>query len=129
MKDVNSKGFRDLIAWQKGMELSEMVYKITSSFPKEELYGITSQMRRAAVSIPSNIAEGQLRNSKKEFIQFLSIALGSCAELSTQLELSKRLRYLTESDFERITEVIYEVMKVLHGLRRKHQVDVTNTNI
>jgi len=61
--------------------------------------------------------------------QFLSIALGSCAELSTQLELSKRLRYLTESDFERISEVIYEVMKVLHGLRRKHQVDVTNTNI
>lgn len=129
MKGSNSKGFRDLIAWQKGMELTEMVYKITSSFPKEELYGITSQMRRSAVSIPSNIAEGQLRNSKKEFIQFLSIALGSCAELSTQLELSKRLRYLTESDFERISEVIYEVMKVLHGLRRKHQVDVTNTNI
>lgn len=129
MKGSNSKGFRDLIAWQKGMELTEMVYKITSSFPKEELYGITSQMRRSAVSIPSNIAEGQLRNSKKEFIQFFSIALGSCAELSTQLELSKRLRYLTESDFERISEVIYEVMKVLHGLRRKHQVDVTNTNI
>ena len=129
MKGSNSKGFRDLIAWQKGMELTEMVYKITSSFPKEELYGITSQMRRSAVSIPSNIAEGQLRNSRKEFIQFLSIALGSCAELSTQLELSKRLRYLTESDFERISEVIYEVMKVLHGLRRKHQVDVTNTNI
>lgn len=129
MKDVNSKGFRDLIAWQKGMELSEMVYKITSSFPKEELYGITSQMRRAAVSIPSNIAEGQLRNSKKEFIQFLSIALGSCAELSTQLELSKRLRYLTESDFERISELIYEVMKILHGLRKKHQLDVSNTNI
>ena len=129
MKDVNSKGFRDLIAWQKGMELSEMVYKITSSFPKEELYGITSQMRRAAVSIPSNIAEGQLRNSKKEFIQFLSIALGSCAELSTQLELSKRLRYLTESDFELISDVIHEVMKILHGLRKKHQLDVSNTTI
>jgi four helix bundle protein len=129
MKDVNSKGFRDLIAWQKGMELSEMVYKITISFPKEELYGITSQMRRAAVSIPSNIAEGQLRNSKKEFIQFLSIALGSCAELSTQLELSKRLRYLTESDFELISELIYEVMKILHGLRKKHQLDLSNTTI
>ena len=123
------QSYKDLIVWQKSMQLVISTYKLVEQFQKSELYGLTSQMRRSAVSIPSNIAEGQLRNSKKEFIQFLSIALGSCAELSTQLELSKRLRYLTESDFERITEVIYEVMKVLHGLRRKHQVDVTNTNI
>ena len=89
MREEISKGYRDLIAWQKGMELAEMVYKITNGFPKEEIYGLTSQMRRSAVSIPSNIAEGQLRTSQKEFAQFVSIALGSCAELSTQLELQE----------------------------------------
>ena len=78
--EKKSKGYRDLIAWKKGMELVELIYRITSEFPKEEVFGLTSQMRRSAVSIPSNIAEGQLRNSPKEFSQFISVALGSCAE-------------------------------------------------
>jgi len=101
------------------MELAEMVYKITNGFPKEEIYGLTSQMRRSAVSIPSNIAEGQLRTSQKEFAQFVSIALGSCAELSTQLELARRFRYVNRQDFESISQAIGEEMKILHGLRRK----------
>jgi len=119
MREEISKGYRDLIAWQKGMELAEMVYKITNGFPKEEIYGLTSQMRRSAVSIPSNIAEGQLRTSQKEFAQFVSIALGSCAELSTQLELARRFRYVNRQDFESISQAIGEEMKILHGLRRK----------
>jgi len=118
-KKRKSKGFKDLIAWQKGMELTEMIYEITNEFPKEELYGLTSQMRRSAVSIPSNIAEGQLRNSQKEFNQFISIALGSCAELFTQLELGKRLGYISTHNFEKISQAISEEMKILHGLRNK----------
>ena len=121
------RGFRDLIAWQKSMDLTEIVYKITSGFPTGEKYGIVSQMRRSAVSIPSNIAEGQLRKSKKEFSQFISISLGSCAELSTQLELSRRFGYLAENDFKEISKRIDEVMKILHGLRNKLTLS-TNTN-
>lgn len=119
MKEEISKGYKDLIAWQKGMELSEMVYKITSKFPKEEIYGLTSQMRRSAVPIPSNIAEGQLRSSQREFAQFISIALGPCAELSTQLELAGRSGYVNRPDFDSILQAIGEEMKILHGLRRK----------
>ena len=107
-----------MIAWQKSMTLAETIYKLTSMYPKQEIYGITSQMRRSAVSIFSNIAEGQLRNSKKEFIRFISIALGSCAELSTQLELSKRLGYIGDSDFKVTSRITDEVMKILRGLRR-----------
>jgi len=114
-----TKGFRDLIAWQKGMELAVTIYEATKPFPKDELYGITSQMRRAAVSIPSNLAEGQLRQSRKEFSQFISISLGSCAELSTQLEISKRLNYITDTTFTQLSQQIDQVMKLLHGLRRK----------
>lgn len=121
------KGFRELIAWQKSMDLAETVYKMTSSFPAEEKYGIVSQMRRSAVSIPSNIAEGQLRKSKKEFSQFISISLGSCAELSTQLELSQRFGFLAENNFKEISKRIDEVMKILHGLRNKLTLK-TNTN-
>ena len=96
-----------------------LVYEATKEFPRSEIWGLTSQMRRSAVSIPSNIAEGQLRKSKNEFAQFISIALGSCAELSTQLDLSKRLGYLDEMNFLRIAEDINELMRILHGLRKK----------
>lgn len=118
-KEEISKAYKDLIAWQKGMKLAEMIYKITNEFPKEEIYGLISQMRRSVVSIPSNLAEGQLRNSRKEFTQFISIALGSCGELYTQLELGKRLGYVAEQDFEDVCQAIEEEMKILHGLRRK----------
>lgn len=86
------RSFRDLEVWQIGLDLVETVYRLTAQFPKSELFGLTAQMRRAAVSIPSNIAEGQARSSSKEFLHFLSYALGSLAELETQLELACRLQ-------------------------------------
>ena len=88
------RGFRDLRVWQGGMELVESVYRVTQSFPKQEIYGLTSQLRRAAVSIPANIAEGQSREHIKEYLNFLSIAQGSVAELETELEIAGRLGYI-----------------------------------
>jgi four helix bundle protein len=90
------RSFRDLDAWRLGLELVEVTYRCTAAFPKSETFGLAAQMRRAAVSIPSNIAEGQARKSSKEFLQFISIALGSLAELDTQLELTVRLNYQSE---------------------------------
>ena len=87
------KSFRDLDVWHLGVELAETVYRVTARFPKSELFALSSQMRRAAVSIPSNIAEGRARNSTREFLHFLSISRGSLAELETQLELAVRLDY------------------------------------
>jgi four helix bundle protein len=91
------KNFRDLDVWHLGVELAETVYRVTARFPKSELFALSSQMRRAAVSIPSNIAEGRARESSREFLHFLSISRGSLAELETQLELALRLDY-TDSD-------------------------------
>jgi len=88
------KNFRDLDVWHLGVELAETVYRVTARFPKTELFALTSQMRKAAVSIPSNIAEGRARESSKEFLYFLSISRGSLAELDTQLELAIRLDYV-----------------------------------
>ncbi|MBP6855455.1 MAG: four helix bundle protein [Candidatus Pacebacteria bacterium] len=88
--------FKDLTVWQKSIELVLYIYSVTDKFPSTEVYGLTSQMRRAAVSIASNIAEGYSRNSTKEFIQFLAVALGSCSEIETQVEISKKLAYLDE---------------------------------
>ena len=87
------RSFRDLEVWQLGLDLVQSVYQCTAAFPKSETFGLAAQMRGAAVSIPSNIAEGQARNSTKEFLRFLSYALGSLAELETQLELATRLEY------------------------------------
>lgn len=89
---------KDLEIWQKGIELVEKIYKLTSSFPKEEIYGIISQMRRAAISYPSNIAEGAARFSRKEFIQFMYIALGTLSELETQVIISLRLGYYSDEN-------------------------------
>ena len=94
------KTHKDLDVWKESLELARLVYLMTSKFPKEELYGITQQIRRSAVSIPSNIAEGAARNSQKEFIQFLHIALGSLAELETQLLLSEKLGFIKENEIE-----------------------------
>jgi len=93
------RSFRDLEVWHLGLELAETVYRCTARFPKAELFCLTSQMRRAAVSIPSNIAEGRARNSSREFLYFLSISRGSLAELETQLELAIRLDY-ADSDLQ-----------------------------
>lgn len=107
--------YSDLVAWQKAMDLVEEVYKITRGFPKEELYGLTSQLRRAAVSIPSNIAEGQSRGSR-DFMRFLSIAHGSLSESETQLLLALRLGYLTEIDLAHFNELACEVGRLINGL-------------
>ena len=88
-----NSGYRDLLAWQEAMKLTVMVYRVTSRFPREEIYGLTAQIRKAAASIPSNIAEGAARNSPREFYHFLGISAGSLAEVETQLELAARLEY------------------------------------
>ena len=110
---------KDLIVWQKGIQLCKVVYGATEKFPKEEIYGITSQMRRAAVSIPSNIAEGRSRNTTKDFLHFLSIALGSASELETQIEIAKELSFLSERKYIEISGLLTEVSKMTMGLMKK----------
>ena len=111
--------YRDLKAWQMSMTLAEHVYRQTAEFPREERYGLTSQMRRAATSIPSNIAEGQgRRSSDDEFCRFLQIALGSLCELETQLELSVRLALASEEQAGALRPVMDEVGRLLNGLIR-----------
>ena len=111
-----AKNFKDLIAWQKAMELVEMVYRLTSQFPADERFGLTSQLRRAAVSIPSNIAEGQGRNSDGDFVRFLSIAYGSLREVETQLLIAVRLNYLEQPSFQPVQELCDETGRILNGL-------------
>lgn len=108
--------YKDLIVWQKSFELVIEIYKITEEFPREEIYGLTSQIRRSAVSIPSNIAEGKLRGSDKEFRQFLLIAFGSGGELETQLSIAKRLLKTNKLDYTRIDPLLAEVMKMLNKM-------------
>jgi four helix bundle protein len=110
------KSYRDLIAWQKAMDLVEAVYKATTSFPREEIYGLTAQVRRAAVSIPSNIAEGQGRNSTNEFINFLSFAYGSLCEVETQVLLAERLAFLQADRVRTLLESAAEVGRIINGL-------------
>lgn len=110
--------FEELKIWQKAMDITENCYRATENFPKEEKYGMTSQLRRSAVSIPSNIAEGAGRNTNGEFIQFLGIANGSSFELLTQLYLSKRLDLITEDKVRPIINEILEVTKMNYSLQR-----------
>jgi four helix bundle protein len=111
-------GYRDLLVWQKAVTLAKSIYQITQHFPQEERFGLVSQMRRAAVSIPSNIAEGQARRTTGGFIQFLSQAEGSAAELDTQLVLAVELGYCGTADVAKAAELVSEVKKMLNGLRR-----------
>src|ERR1043165_6627232 len=115
------RSFRDLVVWQKSMLLVKHIYRMTQQFPGDERFGLTSQMRRAAVSIPSNIAEGQARHSTGEFIQFISNAEGSVAELETQLEIAADLMYCTIAQKDRVLSLAEEVRKMLNALRRKLQ--------
>jgi len=105
------KSFKDLKIWQKGIEIVKDVYTITRSFPNEEMYGLTSQMRRSAVSIPSNVAEGFRRFHNKEFAQFLHIAFGSAAELETQLIIAEELKYFNSENNKEIFEKISHLSK------------------
>ena len=119
MHEEKSASYRDLIVWQKAKGVAVLVYRLTESFPKEEIYGLTSQMRRAAVSIASNIAEGQSRGSKKEFHHFLHIAFGSGAELETQFEIALALGKLKKGEYEEALGMLDEVMRMLNTLIRR----------
>ena len=110
--------FHDLDVWKAGMEITKDIYKVTEKFPKSELFGLTSQMRRAAVSIPSNIAEGNGRYYRKEYLQFLHISQGSLLELMTQIELSKELGFLQQNDFFRLYNKAVSLNKMLKSLIR-----------
>lgn len=113
------RNYRDLTVWQKAMDLVEETYRLTKEFPREELYGLTSQMRRAAVSIPSNIAEGHGRGSDTEFLRFLRIAYGSLRELETQVIIAVRLMYATPEISNEIMEYAAHTGRLLNGLMNK----------
>lgn len=113
---MKSSNYKELKVWQKAMDLTVEVYKLVKLLPKEETYALSDQMRRAVVSIPSNIAEGQGRNSDKEFIQFLSIARGSLWELETQIEICLRIGYIDQSLATNIYNLIAEISKMLNPL-------------
>ncbi len=113
------KSYRDLIVWQKAMQLVTQVYLITKSLPKEELYGLMPQIRRSCISIPSNIAEGYGRNSTKDYLRFLQISSGSLYELQTQLEICLNLEYLSKKEFNEIYEQSREIERMLSSLIRK----------
>ncbi|MDP2654945.1 MAG: four helix bundle protein [bacterium] len=110
------KSFKDLIVWQKAADLASLVYVATEKFPRSELYGLTSQMRRSAVSISSNIAEGFKRNHKKEKTQFYNVAYGSVAELESQTEIALKLDFLDKGEYQKSNALIIEVSKMLDGL-------------
>jgi four helix bundle protein len=113
------KSFRDLIIWQRGINLVKEVYKETQNFPKQELYGLTSQIRRAAISIPSNVSEGHIRQHRAEFRQFLSMALGSLAELETQMIISRELNYISTEKSENLIVQMDSIGKMIRGLMKK----------
>jgi len=110
------RSYKDLVVWQKSMALVTEVYRASQEFPKEELFGLTSQTRRAAVSVPSNIAEGHARTSKKEFQYFLSNARGSLAELETQLTIAHQLAYINATAINQLLDRLGEVGRILSGL-------------
>ncbi len=119
MNTNTTRSYKDLVVWQKGIALAKLVYQLTKNFPSEEKFGLVAQMRRAAVSIPSNIAEGQARHTTGEFIQFISHAEGSVAELDTQLILSIELKFSRDVGAEAAFELIAELRRMLNVLRRK----------
>jgi len=110
------ESYRDLIAWQKAIRLVTGIYETTRTFPRDELYGLTNQLRRAAVSVPSNIAEGQARFSRKEFHHFLSLARGSLVEIETQLIIAQNLNYLLPERCHLLLAETAELGRVLNGL-------------
>ena len=114
MAQINT--YKDLIVWQRSMELVVATYNLTENFPRTEQYGLSSQMRRSVISIPSNIAEGRRRGSRKDYHHFLIIAYGSGAELETQMEIAKRLQFSKSLDYSKIDQLLEEVMKMLNKI-------------
>jgi four helix bundle protein len=119
MNTNTTRSYKDLVVWQKGIALAKLIYQLTNKFPVEEKFTLVAQMRRAAVSVPSNIAEGQARHKTGEFIQFISHAEGSVAELDTQLILSIELRLARAQGADVAFELISELRRMLNALRRK----------
>jgi four helix bundle protein len=113
-----NKPHKKLNAWSDAVDLAQQIYRVTERFPSNEQFGLTSQIRRAAVSIPSNIAEGTARQTKKEFLNFLHIAKGSLSELDTQLEIARRLEYLDQTRWETLDERLERIDRMLSGLVR-----------
>lgn len=111
-----NKNYKDLIVWQKSIDIAEDTYKLTSKFPKEEVYGLTSQMRRSSISIASNIAEGQGRGTVPQFIHFLTTAKGSLCELETQLLIALRLNYISKNEYDTFEAGLLEIGRLLNGL-------------
>ncbi len=110
------KSYKELTVWQKSVDLSVFTYKISEWFPKSELYGLTSQIRRCCVAIASNIAEGQMRGHKQEYMQFLRIAYSSGGELETQILIAFRIGYLKQSDYEKLNNLLGEILRMLNAL-------------
>ena len=110
------KDFKELLVWQKSVELVKDIYKVTKTFPKDETFGLSNQLRRASVSIPSNIAEGWLRQYTKEYIQFLFHSIGSCGEMETQLIIARDLGYLDVKKFDLLTEKTNHITRMLNNL-------------
>lgn len=130
MESSKAYSYKDLIVWQKAMTLVVEIYELTKCFPKEEMYGITSQIRRSAVSIPSNIAEGKYRSSKKDFKRFLEISYGSGAELETQIEIAKNVFKKEGFDYSKVEELLLEVMKMLNKMITSIRINISQlTNI
>ena len=111
---INS--FKDLTVWQKSVDLCVLIYKVTENFPRSEIYGLVSQIRRASVAIASNIAVGQSRGHKPEYIQFLRISYGSASELETQLIIALKIGYLSQKDFDQINNLLGEILRMLNKL-------------
>lgn len=117
------RSYKDLKVWQRSVELVTDVYRLTKGFPKDEIYGLTSQIRRASVSVPSNIAEGSARSSKS-FLSFLRISRGSLMEVETQLEIARRLEYISIEQKDKVAEEMEQIGKMLNGLMRKIEENV-----
>jgi len=123
-----AQSFRDLLAWQKAMALVTEVYRVTASFPRSEMYGLTRQVREAACSVPSNIAEGKGRQTKRDYVQFLYRARGSLFETYTQVEIGRNLQFISEEVFDAIYAQASEVGRVLNGLIRNVQTQIEEDN-
>jgi four helix bundle protein len=113
---AHSKAFRDLMVWPRSMDLVERIYEISAAFPRDERFGLTAQIRRAAVSVPSNIGEGSRRKKRKAFLNHLDIALGSQAEVEVQLAIAQRLRFVKMADYKQTQIAVEEIGRMLNGL-------------
>ena len=127
MNNIKIRSFKDLRAWQEGHKLALMIYKITKTFPQDEQFGLTNQLRRAAVSFTSNIAEGFSRTSYKEKVQFYSIALGSLTEIQSQLLIARDIEYLTDKTFREVEDQTINVSKITNGLIRMSKTVIRNS--